>query len=108
MYCGLLCWVVLCATDGECRDALDFMSVGVLVGPPCYRQSCEDALDWMIVGVVTCQYLPCKNQGWTPLMMMMMMAKMAENQEPNQQQQQLQQENPGPEPPLSIYSSGQP
>ncbi|KAK8385091.1 hypothetical protein O3P69_012117 [Scylla paramamosain] len=55
MYCGLLCWVVLCATDGECRDALDFMSVGVLVGPPCYRQSCEDALDWMIVGVVTCQ-----------------------------------------------------
>ncbi|XP_063847273.1 uncharacterized protein LOC135092599 [Scylla paramamosain] len=32
-----------------------FMSVGVLVGPPCYRQSCEDALDWMIVGVVTCQ-----------------------------------------------------
>ncbi|XP_063879513.1 uncharacterized protein LOC135110848 isoform X1 [Scylla paramamosain] len=42
------------AEDGECRDALDLMSVGVLVGPPCYRQSCEDALDWMIVGV-TCQ-----------------------------------------------------
>ncbi|XP_063863039.1 uncharacterized protein LOC135102172 isoform X2 [Scylla paramamosain] len=40
--------------DGECRDALDLVSVGVLVGPPCYRQSCEDALDWMIVGV-TCQ-----------------------------------------------------
>ncbi|KAK8375189.1 hypothetical protein O3P69_012655 [Scylla paramamosain] len=54
VYCGLLCWVVICATDGECRDALDLMSVGVLVGPPCYRQSCEDALDWMIVGV-TCQ-----------------------------------------------------